>query len=121
MAKDSFDFCKEGVVQDPEFYMRTLDVGSLFANITLKEIIDIFTNTLSKNIERVEGLSKVEFTGFLSLATKESYLTFNGKLYKRLDGVAMGSTLGPTWLMLFLHTLGRIGYKIRPYADDIFV
>ena len=33
----------------------------------------------------------------------------------------MGSALGPTWLMLFLHTLGRIGYKIRPYTDDIFV
>ena len=114
-------FAREGVVQDPEFYMRTLDVGSLFTNITLKEIIDIFTNTLLEYIERVEGLSKVEFTGFLSLATKESYLIFNGKLYKQLDGVAMGSALGPTWLMLFLHTLGRIGYKIRPYTDDIFV
>ena len=27
---------------------------------------------------------------FLSLATKESYITFNGKLYKQADGVAMG-------------------------------
>ena len=41
------------------------------------------------------GLSKIEFKELSSLATKESYFIFNEKLYKQVNGVAMGSPLGP--------------------------
>ena len=60
--------------------MGSLDVDSLFTNIPLEETIDICTNTLFENTEKVEGLSKIEFKELLSLATKESYFSFNGKL-----------------------------------------
>ena len=63
------------------FYV-SLDVDSLFTNIPLEETIDICTNSLFENMEKVEGLSKIEFKELLSLATKESYLFFNGQLYK---------------------------------------
>ena len=62
--------------------MESLDVDPLFTNIPLEETIDICTNTLFENTEKVEGLSKIEFEELLSLATKKSYLLFNGKLYK---------------------------------------
>ena len=52
--------------------MRTLDVDSLFTNIPLKETINIETNALFENTERV-GLSKTGFQELLSFATKESY------------------------------------------------
>ena len=42
------------------------------------------------------GLSKIEFKELSSLATKESYFIFNEKLYKQVNGVTMGSPLGPT-------------------------
>ena len=57
-------------------------------------------------------LSKIEFKGLLSLSTKESDFIFNGKLYKQVAGVAMGSSLGSTLANNFLYTLKRIGYKI---------
>ena len=41
--KDSFSFPKEIVEQDSNFFMGSLDVGSLFANIPLEEIINICT------------------------------------------------------------------------------
>ena len=82
--------------------MESLDVDSLFTNIPLEETIDICTNTLFENMEKVEGLSKIEFKELLSLATKESYFIFNGKHYKQVDGVAMGSPLGPTFANVFL-------------------
>ena len=44
--------------------------------------IDICANTLFENTERVEALSKIVLKKLLSLATKESYFIFNGKLYK---------------------------------------
>ena len=52
--------------------MGSLDVDSLFTNIPLEETIDICTNMLFENMERVEGLSKIEFKELLSLATKKS-------------------------------------------------
>ena len=101
-VKDSFAFAEEIVEQDSEFFMGSLDVDSLFTNIPLEETIDICTNTLFENMEKVEGLSKIEFKELLSLATKESYFIFNGQLYKQVDGVAMGSPLGPTLANAFL-------------------
>ena len=38
----------------------------------------------------------------LYLATKESYFIFNNILYKQIDGVAMGSPLGPSLANAFL-------------------
>ena len=57
--------------------MGSLDVDSLFTNIPLEETIDICTNTLFENLEKVKSLSKMEFKELLFLATKESYFIFN--------------------------------------------
>ena len=100
--KDSFAFAEEIVEQDSEFFMRSLEADFLFTNIPLEENIDICTNTLFENTEKVKGLSKIEFKALLSLATKECYFIFNGKLYKQVDGVAMGSSLGSTLANPFL-------------------
>ena len=79
-VKDSLDFAEEVVEQDSGFFMGSVDVDSLFTNITLEENINICTNILSENMEKVEHLSKIEFKELLSLATKESYFIFNVKL-----------------------------------------
>ena len=129
--KDSFAFAEEIVEQDSECFMGSLDVDSLFTNIPLEEIIDICTNSLFENMEKVEGLSKIEFKELLSLATKESYFVFNGQLYKQVDGVAMGSPLGPTLANAFLFRFEKNWLRncpsdfkphyYRRYVDDIFV
>ena len=46
--------------QDSEFFMGSVDVDSRFTNIALEEAIDICTDTLFENVEKV-GLSKIEF------------------------------------------------------------
>ena len=70
--------------------MGNLEVHPLFRNILLEETIVICANA-----EMIESLLKIEFKKLLSIATKESYSTFNGKLYKQVNGVTMGSPLGP--------------------------
>ena len=67
----------------------------------------------------------------LTLATKECYFLFNEKVYKQLDGVAMGSPLGPTLANIFMSHfentfLGATPRNIAPkfyrrYVDDILV
>ena len=101
-VKDSFAFAEEIVEQDSEFFMGSLDVDSLFTNIPLEETIDICTNTLFENMEKVEGLSKIEFKEVLSLATKESYFIFKEQLYEQVDRFATVLPLFPTLDNVFL-------------------
>ena len=101
-VKDSFCFAKDIVSQDSRLYMASLDVDSLFTNIPLEETINICVDQLFLNNDKVNDLSKTEFHRLLSLVTAESYFIFYGEYYKQLDGVAMGSSLGPTLANAFL-------------------
>ena len=130
-VKDLFAFAEETVKQDSQFFMGNLDVDFLFTNIPLEETIDICLNTLFENMEKVEGLSKIEFKKLLSLATKETYFLFKWKLYKQADGVAMGSTLGLTLANAFLVHFEKNWlqncpsdlklYYYQQYVHDIFL
>ena len=82
--------------------MGSLDVNSLSTNIPLDETIDICVNQLFENTDTVEGFTKLELKQLLSLAIKESCFIFNGLLYKQIDGVTMGSPLGPSLANGFL-------------------
>ena len=50
-------------------------------------------NLLCNNKDAIVGISKSEFKNFLSLATQESYFTFNDVSYKQKNGVAMRPTM----------------------------
>ena len=73
----------------------------------------------------------IEFKELLSLATKESNFIFNGKLYKQVDRVAMGSHLGPSLANAFLAYFEKIWLQnyssdiksryFRCYVDNIFM
>ena len=90
---DSFHFDGEICKQDPNLYMASLDVNSLFANIPLDETIDICTDSdsLYKDDENSPKIPNDVFCNLLTVATKESFFMFNNKFYKQIDGVAMGS------------------------------
>ena len=124
--KDSFHFAEEIVDQQHDLFMGSLDVDSLFTNIPLEGTIEICTNELFKESETVEGLSKL-----LSLTTKDSHFIFDGRLYKQIDGVAMGFPLCLPLAnaVLVYHEknwLEHCPVEYRPlyhcrYVDDIFV
>ena len=67
----------------------------------------------------------------LSLTTKENVILFDQKYYSQIDGVAMGSPLGPTLANIFLCYHETTWIKNCPksfkpvyykrYVDDIFV
>ena len=67
--KDNVHFPGEIVNQQPDFFMGSLDVYSLFTNIPLVEIIEICTKKPFKESETAEGLSKSEFKELLPPAT----------------------------------------------------
>ena len=75
--------------------MVSLDVNSLFTNVPLKEIINIFVNELFKSNSSTHGLNKKQITEMLSLTTKKSIFLSDQAFYPQVDGVAMGSPLVP--------------------------
>ncbi|KAL9963061.1 hypothetical protein ACROYT_G032227 [Oculina patagonica] len=105
------------------------DVSSLFTNVPLQETIEIlaekafvdnwFNNTHNLNI------SKWDLIELLSVATKEQLFQFNGQLYQQIDGVAMGSPLGPLMANTFLCSIeeklqneNKLPDFYRRYVDD---
>ena len=59
--KSSFEFFKEICGQNPEYFMASLDVDSLFTNIPLEETIKICCDLLYKNQEFLSNISKNQF------------------------------------------------------------
>ena len=111
--------------------MASLDVDSLFTNIPLDETIDICIDSLYKDDENSPKIPKDVFHNLLTVATKELFFMFNNKLYKQIDGVAMGSPLGPALANIFMYSfenkwLKDCPHSLKPvfyrwYVDDIFV
>ena len=66
------------------------------------DIIDICVDNLHNDKENPPNIPKHDFRNLLNIATKESFFIFNSKYYKQVDGVAMGSPLGPASANIFM-------------------
>ena len=132
--KDSFQFVNEvtTIKNANDYVMASFDVTSLFTNIPLDETIDIALRLLFPNEnDSYMNFDKKQFKMILDLAVKDNFFLFNDKLYSQIDGVAMGSPLGPTLANIFMSYYERIWLDecpiefkptlYRRYVDDTFL
>ena len=126
---DSFTFAK--YIQSlhlSDCYMTSFDVNDLFTNIPIAETSDIILNS---NIHNHLNLPLQLFKQLLSLSVNDTIFTFNSNYYQQIDGMPMGSPLGPTFANIFLCNheslwLNHCPQSIRPliykrYIDDCFL
>ena len=99
---DSFSFAVEVAYVDANCIMASLDAESLFTNIPLDETIENCINDLFSNNDTVDNSIKEDLKELPKFASCKSFFTFHNKYYCQLDGVAMGSPLGPTLANTFL-------------------
>ena len=83
--------------------MASLDIHSLFTNIPLDETIDICVDNLYNDNKNPPYIPKHDFCNLLN--SQQRIFMFSDKYYKQVDGVAMGSPLGPALANIFMSSL----------------
>ena len=80
----------------------SFDVSSLFTNVPLDYTIDVILRKIYREKLIKTKIKKNEMKMLLQLCTKELHFSFNGKMYKQVDGVVMGNPLGPVIANIFM-------------------
>ena len=78
---DSFSFTSEVSKINSKNSMASLDVDSLFTNISLEETIDKIINDLFLTTDKVHNFEREELKQLLTFAAYESFFIFNGEHY----------------------------------------
>ena len=78
------------------------DVASLFLKVPLEETIEIIFKKIHVNKEMTTDIPKQEMKELLIFCQKNVHFTFNNETYIQVDGVAMGSPLGPVLANIFM-------------------
>ena len=105
------------------------DVSALFTSVPLEETIQILANKAFAqnwfNKTHQLNITQDDLVELLRVATKHQLFQFNGHLYEQIDGVAMGSPLGPLMANVFmcsieekLESANKLPSFYRRYVDD---
>ena len=97
LIKDSFEFVNTlrefGEVGEDSF-MCSFDVKSLFTNVPIEETIQICLDVLYRSDCTNPGIEEPILKKLLLKCTRNVEFSFKDKMYRKVDGVAMGSPLG---------------------------
>ena len=79
------------------------DIKKLSLTLTWKSESPFAKILKSPMDDKVNNINRIEFEKLLKAALQNNFFNFEGKIYKQIDGVAMGSALGPTLANAFLY------------------
>ena len=116
---DIFQFSEDirNISVDADHILVSYDLTALFTNVPAHETIGIlaekafaenwFNNTYNLN------LTKDQLIELLKLATTNQLFQLDGILYEQVDGVAMGSPLGPLLANTFMCSIEELDAYLR--------
>ena len=100
--KDTFSFVSQ--IKNANLskkFLVSYDVTSLFTNIPLQETIDIAINLLFNHNPNL-NITRKELKKLFLFAISQTHYILNSKFYNQIDGVAIGSPLGPVLANIFM-------------------
>ena len=92
--------------------MCSFNVSSLFTNVPLDETITICADTLYNNPDSQPCIPKEIFVELLHSAISTVEFSFDNTIYRQIDRVAMGSSLGPALAIIFVGYYEKLFAKI---------
>ena len=110
-------------------FLVSFDVVSLFTNIPLDETISICSDFLYRSPSTAcLPFPEEVFIELMGIATKSVSFSFNETMFRQIEGVSMGSPLGPILANIFVGFHERRLFDRFPkpfiylrYVDDTFV
>ena len=127
---DSFTFVNEVknfTFSPSSVFLCSFDISSLFTNVPLAETINICADALYSDESMTPSFPRSVFVELMQLATSSVEFSFNNNMHRQIDGVAMGSPLGPALANIFVgHQEAKLFANVeRPlayfrYVDDTF-
>ena len=128
--KDTFHFVDTiGNIDLRGKFLVSYDVRSLFTNVPLRETIDICLNRLYHSDHCTPpSIPENILKEMLELCLRDNIFVFNNTVYKQVDGVAMGNSLGPVIANIIMAHIEETYFLQCPvspsfygrYADDNF-
>ena len=129
--RDSFTFAdiiKTSNLDPFSVFLCSFNISSLFTNVPLVETIQICADALYSSEHPPAPFPRQIFVELMEMATSSVEFSFNDIMHRQIDGVAMGSPLGPALANIFA---GYYKSKLfqttsKPemyccYMDDTFV
>lgn len=126
--KDTFEFAEKiNNFQLPEgFVIVSFDVVSLFTNIPLYLILDIFTEHFDL-IQDQCNIPKDDFLNVITYLYNNTYFSFNHNFYQQIKGLPMGGATSPTIAEIVMNKLlyyitDTIDFQLPflyQYVDDL--
>ena len=118
MVKSTNEFLS--IVRELEYsenrLLASLDVEGLFTNVPVYDTIDIILkNVYHHSTLQPPTIPEKTMKDLLVLCTTQTpFRNYNGDLYLQIDGVMMGSSLGPTFANYYMPNLGEETFKSNP-------
>ena len=131
LVHDSFSFADEVSSFCPDHFMASLDAKSFFTNIPLNEVIDICIDDLFCDTNMIHNLDRNDMRELLTLAAYELHFIFDQVMFRQINGITVGSPLGPILPNAFLYHFEKqwlsecppdiLPKVFKRYVDDFFV
>ena len=101
--------------------MISSDVKNLVTNVTLDKTIKIFLRKIYLERMLDARIPQKDMEKLLYLCTDHVHFSYGGRIYIQVDGVAMGSPLGPVLANIFMTELEIAMIPLLGFVDDTFV
>ena len=98
------------------YVYASFDVTSLFTNVPLQRTINVIIDRIYNKAEIETNLKKSTLKKLIKDTCTKTVFSSNDQLYEQIDGVSMGSSMGPLLANIIMTELENI--VIKPLIDD---